>query len=150
MIDSPPVRGKVVRSYVRDGRTLLDVRTLDGEMRSRVELFTPAGMTSRPGAGADVVILSNGGHYDDLVAMADDTATRITGLAAGEFGFRDAAGQSVIFKADGIEITGALKVTIVSAGDVVVSAPTIHLGSAGATKRVKLEDGSNAAKVFAE
>lgn len=147
----PPIRGKVLRAVTRDGRALLDVQTLDGERRSRVELMMPAGMSALPRPGADVLLLAVGGHYDDLIAaVADDTGTRVPGLAAGEFGFRDAQGQQVVFRAGGLEISGALKVTIVSSGEVVVQAPTIRLGSAGAAKRVKLEDGSNATKVFGE
>lgn len=158
-------RGTVTAARVRGGRVLLDVTLLSGETRSRVELLQPYGFTAVPAAGAEVLVqeLARRGHL--VALLADAPALRVTDAAPGEIGIRDAQGQQVMFRGDGIEISGALKVTIVSAGEVqiqtssatvtsagnvVVAAPAIKLGSAGAVKRVKLEDDSNATKVFAE
>lgn len=148
---------KVTRAYERAGRTLLDVAALDGEQRSRVRLLLPPGISAVPPVGSDLVLVRLHGN-DQVVALGGDHAgSRITGLGPGEFGFRDAAGQQVVFKADGLRITNALKVSIESSGpveiaasSVVVTAPAIKLGSAGATQPVKLANGSNAVKVFAE
>lgn len=165
MTRSGITRGKVTAARTRGGRVLLDVTLLHGEVRSRVELLLPAGLTYIPPAGTDVLVLEVGGHRDHLVAVvADDAAQRIIGLGVGETGLR-AHGQQVVIRRDGVEITNALKVTIVSAGTVtvqaggtatvqapavVVDSPSVKLGSAGASKPVKLADNSNAAKVFAE
>lgn len=111
-------RGKIAAARLRGGRTLADVRMLDGETRSRVEILLPMGMTAVPREGADVVVLEIGSR-DHLVALlADDPALRVAGLAPGEIGLRDERGQQVTLTPDGVRITGALKVTIVAAGDV--------------------------------
>lgn len=150
-------RGRVTASRIRDGRVLVDLTLLGGEVRRHVELLMPLGISSLPAQGADVMVLEVGGNRHHLVALvADDRALRITGLAPGEFGLRDAAGQQVVFRADGVEITGALKVTIVSTGPVdvqaggivTVEAPRINLG-AGASQPVKLANDAPASKVYA-
>lgn len=144
-------RGRVTAARVRGGRVLLDVALLSGDTVSRVELLQPTGFTAVPRPGADVVVLELGALRGHLVAlMADEAELRITDAGPGEFGLRDARGQQVVFRDDGIEVSGALKVTIVSAGEVVVQAPTIRLGSAGAATPVRLSSGAAATKVFAE
>lgn len=125
-------RGKVLRAWVRGGRVLADLQLLGGEVRTRVELLQPYGATAVPERGAGVVVFEVAGSRDHLVAtMADDPALRLTALAPGEFGVRDRRGQAVAFRDDGVEVTGALKVTVVSSGPVVVQAPQIHLGGPG-------------------
>lgn len=141
-------RGRVAASRVRGGRTLAEVDMLDGERRTRVELLMPYGLSARPPAGADVVVLEVGAARDHLVAlMADDPTRRITDLAPGEVGLRDGSGQEVVLRADGVEVRGALKVTIVASGDVsvqaprvVVDAPEIHLGGLGGKAVVRHGD----------
>ena len=50
---------------------------------------------------------------DHQVALgADDAALRITDLGGGEFGFRDARGQQIVFRSDRVEITTPLKVVM--------------------------------------
>ena len=150
-------RGRLTNARTRGGRVIVDMTMLDGETRRGVELMLPTGLSALPNAGADLVVLEVGGNRNHLVAMvADDPAQRIEGLAPGEFGMRQ-GGQQVIFRTDGLEITGALQITITSSGPVnltadatvTVEAPRIQLG-AGATLPVKLASGANATKVFAE
>lgn len=152
-------RGRVAAARVRGGRVLLDLDLISGERVTRVELLQPNGITAVPRIGADVVVMECGGLRGHLVALGGDEASlRVTDAAPGEIGIRDARGQQVVFRGDGIEVTGALQITVVSSGPVVVQAPTIRLGSAGASKRVALHGDpvtggqvqASATKVFAE
>lgn len=149
-------RGRVTNARTRAGRVIVDMTLLDGETRRGVELMLPTGMSALPAEGADLVVLEVGANRDHLVAMvADDPANRIEGLAPGEIGLR-AFGQQVIIRADGVEVTDALKITITASGPVditadgivTVEAPRINLG-AGATLGVKRSDDSPSSKVFA-
>lgn len=151
-------RGWVTSAQTRAGRVIVDMTLFDGERRRNVELLLPTGLSALPGVGADLVVLEVGGNRQHLVAMvADDPALRIPDLAPGEIGMRDANGQQVVFRADGIKITGALKIDIeasgpvnITAADVItVDAPRINLG-AGATQQVKLANDMPATKVYAE
>ena len=148
---SGATRGAVTAARVQGGRVLLDVQLRSGEVRSRVELMLLTGVTAIPRAGADVLVVQAGPSRDHLVAVVADTpAQRAEGLEAGDIAVRDSRGQQVLLLADRIEISGAPKIVLTSSAEVVVTAPVVKLGSAGAAKRVKLEDNSNATKVFAE
>jgi phage baseplate assembly protein V len=118
-------RGKVRSARVRGGRVLAEIENADGELRTRVEIPQPMGITAVPEAGADVVVLQIGGP-DHLVALqADDARLRAPGLSAGDIALRDKRGQQVVMNGEGVTISGALKVTIVSAGDVEITAPKV-------------------------
>lgn len=133
-------RGRITAARVRNGRVLVDIEMVSGDVRSRVELLQPNGFTAVPGIGAGVVVMEIGGQRGHLVAMAgDDPALRVTDAGPGEIGIRDARGQQVVFRDDGVQISGALKITVESSGEVVVIAPTIRLGSASANKLVALD-----------
>jgi prophage tail gpP-like protein len=135
--------GTITASRLREGKVIVDVQLLTGESRRGVELPLPAGLTYLPAPGSDVTVLEVGGSRNHLICMvADDPTLRIEGLAPGEFGFRGPGGQQVVMRADGIELTSALRV--------IVDSPDIRLGGAGATKRVKLEDDTPASKVKAQ
>ncbi len=115
-------RGRVLSARVRGGRTLADIQMADGETRTRVELMLPMGMSAVPDAGADVLVLEVGGR-DHLVALqADDAGLRTIGLGAGDFAFRDKRGQQVVMNGEGVTVSGAIKLTIVSAGDIEITA----------------------------
>lgn len=145
-------RGRVISAAQRGGRVLADVSMLDGETRTRVELLLPYGLSAVPRAGADVVVLEVGGDRSHLVALsADESDLRIEDLAAGEIGLRDHQGQRVVIRGDGVEVRGALKVTIVSSGDVsveaprvIVDSPEIHLGGTGGQAVVRHGDSDSA------
>jgi phage baseplate assembly protein V len=82
------------------------------------------GMSAVPEAGADVLVLQIGGP-DHLVALqADAAGLRAPGLGPGDIALRDRRGQQVTLNADGVRITGALRVTIIASGDVSVETPT--------------------------
>nr|WP_314074893.1 phage baseplate assembly protein [uncultured Roseococcus sp.] len=151
-------RGKVTAARTRAGRVLVDMTLFDGERRRNVELLLPTGVSALPAVGADLVVLEVGGNRQHLVAMvADDPGLRVSDLAPGEFGFRDAKGQQVIFRGDRLDISGALRIDITASGPVnvtaaetvTVEAPRINLG-AGATQKVKLANDAAASKVYAE
>lgn len=165
---SAAARGRVTAARVRGGRVLLDVTLVSGDTRSRVEMLQPYGFTAVPTIGSEVLVqqLAYRGHL--VALLADAPALRVTDAGPGEIGIRDQNGQQVVFRADRIEVTAqrvevasAETVTVVSTGAVVVQAPTIRLGSAGATKAVALHGDSiiggaggtvqaSAGKVFAE
>ncbi len=139
-------RGKLLSVVTRGGRALAEVALVSGETRSRVEVLQPFGISGLPNAGADLVVLEIGSR-DHLVAMmADDPSLRIPDLAPGEFGI-NVAGQTIIWRANGLQISGAPRVTIVGTAEIVVDAPVIRLG-AGATIPVKLANDTPATKVF--
>jgi phage gp45-like len=118
-------RGRVLSARVRGGRTIADIQMADGETRTRVELMLPMGMSAVPESGADVLVLEVGGR-DHLVALqADDSSLRAIGLGAGDIAVRDKRGQQVLLDGEGVTVSGALKVTIVSAGDVEITAPKV-------------------------
>lgn len=142
-------RGKVAGSSVGK-RTVLQVTQYDRDTKNGVELLLPYGFSANPVAG-DVLVLSVGGVRDHQVALgADDTALRIGDLAAGEFGFRDARGQQVVFRSTGIVVTGALAVDVecpngnvtihAPNGTVAVNAQAIHVGADGATLHKLVHD----------
>jgi phage baseplate assembly protein V len=125
---SEPTRGRIVSTRTRGGRALATVLLANGDTRTRVELLMPYGLSALPEEGADVMVLEVGGNRDHLVAMmADATGLRIPGLAPGEVGLRDKRGQQVVLRGDGVEIIGALKVTIISSGPVEMTAPEVTM-----------------------
>ncbi len=131
-------RGRVRSARVRGGRTLADIEMADGELRTRVEILLPMGMSAVPDAGADVLVLQLGGP-DHLVALqADDASLRATGLGAGDIALRDKRGQQVVLNAEGVTVSGAIKLTIVSAGDIEITAGgTVAITSASLTHNGK-------------
>jgi phage gp45-like len=107
-------RGKITASVLNPIRTLLQVTALNGETFQNIELLLPPGMSALPTAGS-IVLLQVGNSRSHLVALAaaDDKTLRITDLQQGEFGFRDATGQQVVFRTDKIEVTSPTKDVVV-------------------------------------
>lgn len=110
----------VLSAYDPTGaRTMMQLTGMANEAFQGIELLLPYGMSAIPvGNTADALILQVNGHRDHKVALAaDDPALRIPGLAAGEFGFRDARGQQVVFRGDRLEVTSPLKLVVNTTGD---------------------------------
>lgn len=110
----------VLSAYDRTGaRTLMQVTGMAGETFQGIELLLPYGMSAIPvGNTTDTLIFQANGHRDHKIALsADDPALRIPGLQAGEFGFRDARGQQVVFRLDHVEVTTPQKLVINTTGD---------------------------------
>ncbi len=128
-------RGKVVLTgYSKSGgRIMLQVTGKAGATYNNVELLTTGGLSSRPGKGADVLILSIGGNMDHKVAIADDeTACRVPDLASTEKGIRDVRGQQIVLRVDHLEIRTTLPVRIY--------APSVAVSiSGGALQRFVVE-----------
>jgi len=136
-------RAIVRRAALVKGRVLLDLALWHGEERSRVQLMLPAFLTYLPPVGSEVLVLQVGGTADHRVALLPDgTGQRISGLAPGEIGLADVAGNSVRMTAAGIALKHQAVVT--------VEAPAVKLGGPGAVLPVKLADNSAATKVFAQ
>ena len=141
-------RDAISRAIVRSaslvkGRVLLDVTLWHGEDRSRIELKLPAFLTYLPPVGSEVLVLQVGGTADHRVALLPDgTGQRLSGLAPGEIGLADLAGNTVRVTAAGIALKHQTSITI--------EAPAVKLGGPGAVLPVKLADNSAATKVFAQ
>jgi len=131
-------RGRVRSARIRGGRVLADIDVADGEMRSRVEILLPMGLSAIPDAGADLLVFQIGGP-DHLVALqADDASLRAMDLDPGDIAIRDKRGQEVRINAEGVTVSGAIKLTIVSAGDIdITAAGAVAITSASLTHNGK-------------
>lgn len=111
-------RGRVISATLNPKRCLLQLNGLKSEIKQKVELFLPKGMSAFPSGNEDLILLQVGNSRAHLVALlADDPALRIQDLQAGEFGFRDANGQQVVFRKDRLEVTTPLKLVANVTGD---------------------------------
>lgn len=89
------------------------------------------GVSSRPPAGSDCIVLFMGGERTDAVIIASGSQVyRLKNLGDGEVALYDSRGQYVWLKSTGIEVSSPTKVTVL--------APAIDLG-AGADKAVALD-----------
>ena len=89
-----PLRNRVYTMITRavietvndtDGMQLVKVNLLAGEARDNIERFQNFGFSSHPPDSAECVAVSIGGNRDHLIIIvADDRASRITGLVKGE------------------------------------------------------------------
>jgi phage baseplate assembly protein V len=107
-------RGKVVSAHLsRNAHFIaLQLSGLKKEVRQPIRLFHPYGFTAMPTGGEHVLLLQVGGSRSHLVALfADADGLRITDLQPGEFGWKDARAQQVVFRTDRIEVT-ALKAVV--------------------------------------
>lgn len=141
-------RGRVALAVLNPRRTLLQLNGLAAEDKTQIELMLPYGMSARPKApgagqaGADLILLQVGGSRAHLVALcADDPALRIPDLDEGEFGFRDADGQQIVWRTDRIEITAKKVIQTINGdmtqtvnGKAVLTCNDIELGAAGGKK----------------
>jgi phage gp45-like len=108
-------------------RTALQAIGYDGENYAGLALLMPYGMSAIPDAG-DILVFRVAGLADHKVAiMADNAALRISDLGGGEFGFRDARGNQVVFRTDRLEVTagGSLPIKLTSALNVEVDTPLL-------------------------
>jgi phage baseplate assembly protein V len=113
-------RGKIISSALSSNQkyTLVQVSGLAGDVRQKLRLFLPYGMSALPKGGEDVVrVTVNGSHTHMLVLFADAGALRIVDLQNGEFGWRDYNGQQIVFRNDRIEVTTPLKLVANVSGD---------------------------------
>ena len=142
-------RGRVRSVEILDGQVLLDLTLDSGEVRTKVALMLPSGITAIPQPGADVILARVGSRDEDLVALqADDGASRVSTAVSGDWAVR-AHGATALIAAAGITITGfGAAITITTAGVsfvhdtlITLDAPTIKLG-AGATKKIALNGDS--------
>lgn len=78
-----------------------------GEIPDR-EYFQHYGYTSRPKAGAEIIIIREGNH---LVAIASDDRRYRIALEEGEAALYDDQGQKVHLKRSGIEVVSPTKIT---------------------------------------
>ncbi|MBL9102170.1 MAG: phage baseplate assembly protein [Myxococcales bacterium] len=114
-------------------------------------VYTPPGISSRPAAGAEAIVLAVGGNASNLFVLPIVRGQRLTGddLAEGEVAlFIGVAGQRVHLKLDGsVEIRASTdaggSIVLKANGDVVATPGAsggLYLGDEGATKKVALAD----------
>ena len=109
-------RGTVTRVDDAGAVQRVDVETADGVLRTGVEVASIYGLASHAVDGAMVLLFAVGGDQGDLVALPAATpGSRLAGLAAGEIGLSDHAGNLVVIRAGGIvEIRAATKLRVVA------------------------------------
>lgn len=117
-------------------------------------VYTPPGISSRPAAGAEAIVLAVGGNPSNLFVLPFVRGQRLTGddLAEGEVAlYIGVAGQRVQLKLDGsVEVRAADEaggsVLLKANGDVVVTPGAggkVLLDGDGATKKVATVDDLN-------
>ncbi|MGY6129098.1 phage baseplate assembly protein V (plasmid) [Paraburkholderia strydomiana] len=105
------VRGTVALANGATKMQTLQVRLLADDTPLPLEHFEPYGFTSRPKAGAEVLAaFFDGNRSHGVVLVAADRRYRLTTLEEGDVAIFDDKGQSMVFGADGITITGNVKV----------------------------------------
>lgn len=128
--------------------------TDDDDVADGVELLNPIGISSRPGQGAEAIVLAIGANASNRVAIPIARGKRLTGddIDEGEVAlYIGAAGQVVHLKADGSVVVRAAEVgggsggsvVLKANGDVVVTPSAtgkVYLGEDGALKKVALAD----------
>ena len=116
-------RGVVAGVDAASKMQALQVTIRDGETVDGVEQFEQYGLTSRPVAGAECIVISIGGLADHPVALVvADRRYRVTALAAGEVCLHDDQGQRITLYRDRVEIESP---------KVVIDSADIQLGGAG-------------------
>jgi len=108
--------GRAVLLAVNDsnGRQLIKVSGLAGEIQENVAHYFNYGFTSNPLPGAEAVVLYLGGDRDNGIAIAvEDKRYRLKGLTSGEVAMYTDEGDKVYLTRGGIiEILAASKVAI--------------------------------------
>jgi phage baseplate assembly protein V len=104
-------RGTVALANASTKMQSLQLNLLADETKDDVEHFEPYGFTSRPRAGAEAVaVFLDGDRSNGIAVVVADRRYRLTGLAEGDVALHDDKGQSIVLGADGITITGNVKV----------------------------------------
>ena len=95
-------RGIIETANDSDGMQVVKATLLAGEVRSDIERFQNFGFSSNPPANSECVALAMGGNRDNLIiVVADDRATRPTGLEEGESVQYNKNGDKMHLKNDG-------------------------------------------------
>ncbi|MEM5371364.1 phage baseplate assembly protein V [Paraburkholderia azotifigens] len=105
------LRGTVALTTASTKMQTLQVKLLQDDTPLPLEHFEPYGFTSRPKAGAEVVAaFFDGNRSHGVVLVAADRRYRLQTLDDGDVALFDDKGQSIVLGADGITITGNVKV----------------------------------------
>ena len=120
------IRG-IIDSVIEGAIKRVAAKGLTGETFSNREFFQQYGLTSRPLAGAECILIREGNHI--VVIASDDRRYRIS-LEAGEVALYDYQGQKVHMK-DGnlmdIVCTGTLTATVTD--ETVVNCPLVTVNA---------------------
>jgi len=104
-------RGTVALANAANKMQTLQLNLLADETADNVEHFEPYGFTSRPRAGAEALaVFLDGDRSHGITVVVADRRYRLTGLEEGDVALHDDKGQSIVLGADGITITGNVKV----------------------------------------
>lgn len=119
--------GRAIIALVNDTGAVqtAQVQLLADEVQDDAERIQQYGLTSKPHAGAEAVVVFAGGNRDHgLIIAVEDRRYRLTGLEDGEVALYDDLGQKFHMRRNGIVIDGAgLPVTI-------QNAPTVRMDTA--------------------
>lgn len=133
------------------GVALAPVKIDADDAAQEATVYTPPGISSRPAAGAEAIVLAVGGNASNLFVLPIVRGQRLRGedLAEGEVAlYIGVAGQRVQLKLDGsVEVRAADEaggsIVLKANGDVVVTPGAggdVYLGGEDATKKVALAD----------
>ena len=104
-------RGTVVLANASTKMQSLQLTLLADETADNVEHFEPYGFTSRPRAGAEALaVFLDGDRSHGITVVVADRRYRLSGLEEGDVALHDDKGHSIVLGADGITITGNVKV----------------------------------------
>ena len=119
---------------------LLQLGLMQGETRE-LERFQEYGFTSVPLPGAEAVALFRGGDRGvGLVVAVDDRRHRLKDLTEGEVALYDDLAKHIHFKRDGTLEISAPIIRLVASTKIVLEAPLLEGGAAGASKKLLTED----------
>ena len=106
----------VIKRFTASGRP--------DETISDREYFQHYGYTSRPKAGAEIIIIREGGHF---VAVASDDRRYRIAMADGEVSLYDDLGQKVHLTRTGIQVTSPISITATAPEVTVVASTKVTL-----------------------
>jgi len=108
----------VIKRFTASGRS--------DETISDREYFQHYGYTSRPKAGAEIIIIREGGHF--IAVASDDRRYRIA-MEDGEVALYDDLGQKVHLTRAGINVVSPLAITATAPAVTIVGSESITLDS---------------------
>lgn len=109
----------------------LQLELLSDEAQDGVERFQNYGFTSHPHPDAEAIVACMGGLRSHAVVIAvEDRRFRLAGLQQGEVAIYDDLGNVVLLGREGIEVTGAAKVTV-TAPQVLIASDDVQLAGGG-------------------
>lgn len=134
--------GRAIVNLVDDATQAqsLQLELLSDEVQDGVERLQNYGFTAHPHPEAEALVACVGGLRSHAIVIAvEDRRYRLAGLRQGEVALYDDLGNVVLLGREGIEVTGATKVTV-TAPVVLVDSEDVQLGGAGGQPVARVGD----------